>query len=613
MTRYRSQGLLAVGIGLAVAACGEPDLNTNLRPEGAPEVLALLTQNPIDWDGNGFTETALKCRYVNGVRDPKAPAFVGDPITGGSLVCPETQAEFDEGPDHLRSVEPRIIDGVSWGLRVMFDELLDGDHVEDLIGFDDEGMEHPCNADDESCEGTLARTQPFTLACGATPTELAYDGFYVPNGNNVTFPLGPSLFLRPANIDDLTFPTGSPCKLTMKPEVIIDKDGESVPASDPGVSNNYQIDFKIADLALLLIDPSPGGVVSPDPVAAGAAAFVFNASIASDDDGLPLNPKQFVLRDGDGNEIPTFSVVSAYFSGDLTDAVYLFPDTDTGIFLPGDYTAVMKAGTVTEVNGGTLETAEETTSFSVPFAKTGQTSGTDFVANGAIRISFNNSIDPTSVSADDFEFFQTNPPTTPPNAPVAFTVAVGNSTSAALANIDDNALVFTPTAELPIGTYALRIKAGTEIKDVDGNTATFAAPLGLSYVVQLKSTHSIPGNAGTLASTGNFEIVFSGTLDMASVTTDDFTFMDTTTMAAPVAVPFTLSLKQSTSRPAPNPPSHPNDTVVIDPDANLTAGHTYQVTLKQGAQIKSASGVTRTFGAPPGTASNRTQWNFTAN
>ena len=47
-TRGRSQGfaLVAAAAGvLGLGACTDPDQNTNLRPEGPPEVLAVLVMN----------------------------------------------------------------------------------------------------------------------------------------------------------------------------------------------------------------------------------------------------------------------------------------------------------------------------------------------------------------------------------------------------------------------------------------------------------------------------------------------------------------------------------------------------------------------------------------
>ena len=585
MSRYRTQGLLAVGLGLAAVACGEPELNTNLRPEGPPDVLAVLTQNPID-----LIESAVYCKYVGGVRDPKGPGFVGDPLTGGSIVCPETEAEFT-----ATRLEARV-DGAGWGLRVMFDELLDPDRVETLECTDvpDVG---------QICTGSLADTQPFTLSCGAMNTVVPYSGFYVPNGNNTTFPLGPSLYLTP-DADALTFPTGSTCTLDLE-DVIVDKEGVAVAEAD------RSFDIKIADLELLFVDPADGDntVISPDPVAAGAAAFVFNANLASDEDGAALNPDMFELKDGTGAVIPSLTFVGGYNSA--SDAIYVFPDTATGIFLPGDYVATMKPGEIEEVNGGTLTVTEAVvTRFSVAFGKTGQTTGTDLSAIAPIRISFNNSIDPASVGPEDIELFQTSPTTTPPNQPIPFTLTVGNSTSPALANAPNNAIIITPTMELALGTYVVRIKAGAEIKDTAAtpHVAKFAAPVAITYNVLLKVTRTIPSappppapQTAVLLSTADFDIIFSGSLKIDSVSAAEFDLIDLTTM---MSVPFMMSVATSVSRPAPALPSHENDTVRINP-ANLMVGRMYKVTLKPGTSLTSANGVTRAF-------PTATNWTFTA-
>lgn len=604
MSRYLSPGLLAVGLGLAATACSEPDLNTNLRPSGPPDVLAVLTRSPLQNPSLHGAEPAVKCRYVDGKRDPKAPAFVGDPLTGGGMICPETQEEFMTA---AATLDPRVVDGVGWAVRVMFDELLDGDKVETLIDSeaDPEDSCEPTTAGTSTFCGSLADTHPLSLKCGAT--EVGYTGFYVPNGNNVTYPLGPSVFFAP-NSDELVFPTGTMCKLTLDTTKITDKDGVAVPTDDLSVFTGGAIDLKIADLALESIDPAEGATISPDPVAAGAVAFVFNASL---DDTL-VEASSFQLKDSAGADIDTTIFVGGY-NADLTDAVYVYPDTPTAIFLPGDFSATMKPSTLTEALGGTLvTTVDKVAHFKVAFAKTGQTSGTDLATNGLIRISFNNTIDPASVVPAQFELFQTAPVTSPPNAPVAFTVAVGNST-AALANVPNNALVFTPAAELPIGTYAVRLKAATVIKDVaaPAHEAKFSAPLAITYAVLLKSTHTIPANAGNLVTTGNFDVVFSGTLDWSTVDASDFALIDTSAANAPV--PFAVSMQTSVDRGGGLPPHHANDTVRVDPTANLIVGHVYELTIKQGAVIKSGNGVTRTFAAPSTSSTNRTKWTFTAN
>ncbi len=574
MSRYRTQGLLAVGFGLAAAGCEPPVLATDLRPAGPPDVLATLTINPLSG-----VETSVQCKYVGTARDPKGPGVVF-----GAEICPDEVADF--APDRL---EPRI-DGVSWGIRVMFDELLNGDLVETLncTEVPDVG---------EICEGSFDDTQPVTLRCGADNTEVSYRGYYVPNGNNTTLPLGPSIVIQP-NPGELVFATGSTCTVALKPDRIKDKDGESPPAADLSIA------AQIADLALIAVDPvdeedpADRATISPDPVAAGAAAFVFNASI----DDTMLDPAAFEISAVGGAALPTTFAADAYNTAGLTDAVYVFPNTTTKIFLPGAYSATMKPTRVTEANGGTLMVAAaQTTRFNVAFGKTGQTSGTNLAVNAPIRISFNNTIDPASIGADDLEMFTT----TAGNAPVTFTTAVGNSTSAALNNVPNNAIIITPSAELPLGTHVVRFKAGAEVQDTAAtpNKAKFSAPVAITYNVLLQPTHTLPATGGTLPIAGSFDIIWSGSLDTASVGAQEFQLTDLTTM---MPVPMTIEMATSVSRPAPSPGSHPNDTIRIKPSANLIAARMYQVKMKAGTQLKSGNGITRTF-------ATATTWNFTAN
>lgn len=625
MSRYVSQGLLAVGLGLAATACGEPEIRTDLRPEGPPDVLAVLVQSPLVLDFNPspqdpfVVEPAAYCKYVGGQLDPKAPTFVGDPIFGGDIICPDAEADFEAGtleprPLNTLAANGQIIGQQYWGIRVMFDELLQADRVETLDCEDipDVG---------EICSGSFAETNPVTLTCAGT--EMPYTGYYVPNGNRVTYPLGPSIYVTP-DPDSMTAPTGSTCTLTLDPDKLVDKDGEPVPAADTS------FDVQIADLMLMLVDPAPGddAVISPDPAAAGAAAFVFNANLAYDEEfQSAVDPDMFQLFDSEGNAIPTWTFVGAYWSGGLTDAVYVFPDTATGIFLPGEYTATMNPGTIAEQNGGTLTITEAvSTSFAVAFDKTGQSSGADLPVTGrsaasglpGIRISFNNELDPATVTADDFEFFSTT--STTPNMPIPFTVAVGNATNTgnspgvALANIPNNSVHIIPTMELPLGTYAVRIKAGAAIEDVDGNTKTFGSPFAITYNVLLKVTRTIPSVAADgstlVPANGNFDIQYSGTLDRATVMQAEFDLLDLTNPMAPVAVPFTLEFATGPATTPPALPPHPDDIVRIHPTNNLTPGRTYRVVMKPGTSLSNVpvagfSRVTRSF-------ATATNWTFTA-
>lgn len=583
MSRYRSQGLLAVGIGLAAAACGEPDLQTDLRPSGPPDVLAVMTQTPLAFAlFDRLPEQPFYCKYVNGKLDEKAPTFVGDPITGGTVMCPEDEADFAPA-----TLDPLMPDDVPFGVRVVFDELLNADLVETL----------ECDEISNICSGTLAETQPVGIKCGPDNTEVPYTGYYVPNGNRVTYPLGPSIYFQP-DPAAMTFATGSTCTFTVNADRVEDKDGNPVPEAD----RSFQA--QIADLALQFVDPPEGAdaVISPDPAAAGAAAFVFNANL----DEKAIDPALFQLADEQGNAIDTAIFVGAYTYPGFTDAVYVFPDTDTGIFEPGTYSATMLAGELQEINGGTTTVAEETTHFSVAFDKTGQTSGTDFpVAGAPIRIYYNNTLDPATVGADDVEFFATT--SNPPNMAIPVTVTVGNA-AAAYANTPNNSIIVKPNAELPLGTYALRIKAGAEVKDVDGNTKHYNTPVALTYNVLLKVARTIPANNGTLLPTADFKIVFSGSLDPATVGASEFQLIDLTTM---MPVPATVSVVTSTpSGPPPAIQPHANDTVNIHPNAALVPGRMYRVTMAPGTSLTNVppagfSPVTRAF-------ATATNWTFTA-
>jgi hypothetical protein len=161
MLRYRTQGFLAAGLGLAVAACSTPEIQTDLRPAGPPDVLAVLAQSQVD-----LTESAVYCRYVNGKLDPKAPAFVGDPLTGGAVMCPEDQADFAPAAGFNLGAS-----NFGFGIRVMFDELLDGDAVETL----------DCDLDDDGatdvplvCAGSFETTQPLSISCMSNVTRLPF-------------------------------------------------------------------------------------------------------------------------------------------------------------------------------------------------------------------------------------------------------------------------------------------------------------------------------------------------------------------------------------------------------------------------------------------------------
>src|SRR3954462_5735686 len=96
-TRGRSQGFALVAAGvLALGACNDPEQNTDLRPEGPPEVLAVLVRNAA---AGQVVEQATYCK----VGDEKRPARVGLPDFTARDICP---ADLSKGADELTDAAP---------------------------------------------------------------------------------------------------------------------------------------------------------------------------------------------------------------------------------------------------------------------------------------------------------------------------------------------------------------------------------------------------------------------------------------------------------------------------------------------------------------------------
>ena len=246
----RTQGYLAAtACVLIFGACTDPEERSDLRPSGAPEVLTVLVSN----DAGGVNEPATFCK----ASDNKRPGLVPAALTAGAdaQVCPE---DLSMGAAEVEDAVP-----LAWYVRIQFDELLNPD-IEELVPI----------ADSDIFEGSLAKSQPVVLSCGGV--NVPYDGYYNPSGNNITWPLGPSLFIQPPTAALATIPTGSACTLMLKADVILDKDGEKVPAAQVGPYN-----FKTAALDFLGADPAPprnaampGTVAPEDPV-----LLTFNAQV----------------------------------------------------------------------------------------------------------------------------------------------------------------------------------------------------------------------------------------------------------------------------------------------------------------------------------------------
>ena len=258
----RTQGhLAATACVLLIGACSNPDEQTDLRPSGAPEVLTVLVSN--DSAGDGILEGATFCK----VNDDKRPTLVPANPDGPAQVCPDDPSKG----------APKVEDGVplGWYVRIQFDELLNPD-IEDLLPIPNSDL----------LQGSLARTQPVILTCANA--NVPYDGYYDPSGNSVTWPLGPSLFIAPT--DDTAIPTGSDCTVMIKGDVVLDKDGEHVPAGQIGPYS-----FTLAPMDLVGTDPAPPrDATKPNTVAPEDPLVIsFNAQV----DVNSLDPAEVSIRE----------------------------------------------------------------------------------------------------------------------------------------------------------------------------------------------------------------------------------------------------------------------------------------------------------------------------
>ncbi|MCC6623987.1 MAG: hypothetical protein IT385_22205 [Deltaproteobacteria bacterium] len=312
-------------LALTSAACQREDPPAaELRPEGPPDVLAVLAMS----DGD---EEALWCRYVGGALDAHAPGVVE--VDGvDTVVCPPSAVDF----------EPAAASSFGFGLRIMFDELLDADRVETLdCDLDDDGVDD----DPLVCEGSLDDTRPLTITCGPGAARLDYTGYYVPNGNRASFPVGPSIVVVP-DADALVFPTGTDCDIHLN-DTVVDKSGERV---DPSQAD---IPFRLADLAVIETEPRSGAL---DP--SGAAAFIFNAHL----DPTAFDASEVVeVVDDAGQPVEELDVGIGRTHHDA-DTIVVAPRTT---WRPGAYTARIAPGAdILEKNGGTYTA---TTPVEIPF------------------------------------------------------------------------------------------------------------------------------------------------------------------------------------------------------------------------------------------------------
>jgi hypothetical protein len=290
MRFQRAQGTLALAVGsLAAAACGgRPDLRTDLRPEGPPEVLAVMVLTDQFSAGGGVPdEEATFCKIDGGSPDPKSPGIIGQPDFSVTQICPETAAEVTNGFAHFMGGEVATVAMVDnanppalggFHFRIVFDELLDV-NVETLLDSETGG---PCDpVTSRTCDGHINTTLPVDVQCGNA--SVPYDGYYVPNGNQVSWAPGPSLVVIP---EVGSYATSGECSVTLK-DIIVDKEGNAVPADQRGPYTTA-----VSPLVVLETDPGDGDEIAED----APVAFVFTADL----DGTTVSAADVSVEDASG-------------------------------------------------------------------------------------------------------------------------------------------------------------------------------------------------------------------------------------------------------------------------------------------------------------------------
>lgn len=240
-SRQVTQGAVVAGL-LALTACTDPTLRTDLRPDGPPDILAVLVMDDVS---DGLLEAATYCKEG----DDKRPGLVSGPAKLGSALVQICPSDLSQPAVMVTDAAPS-----TWYVRFMFDELLNPS-VEDLI---------PDPSGDGTFDGSLLATQPATLQCNGV--DVPYDGFYNSSGNSQTWTLGPSLRINPTEPDAI--PSGAMCVAGLKPDKVFDKQGTGVTPED--LARAYT--FQLADMALtgtvpaapeVLTDPTKIVEISP--------------------------------------------------------------------------------------------------------------------------------------------------------------------------------------------------------------------------------------------------------------------------------------------------------------------------------------------------------------
>jgi hypothetical protein len=538
----RTLGVMAT-LGVLAVGCDDPELNTDLRPEGPPDVLAVLVMTDAETQ---LYEVATYCRPG----DEKRPGRIGLPDFTTQQVCPDNLAA---GVDPVVNAYP---DG--WYVRIMFDELLDAS-IETLTEIiDDDG--DPTGV----FRGSIRAANPVTLQCRSVTNNafvnVDYDGYYSPAGNRVTWPVGPSLVIKPN--DPTLVATGKECQITLNPS-IVDKQGEPVPADQRGPYT-----FSISPISVLYTDPTDSGDPD-DPALVDAISpffdnfyFQFNTdvdvtSFCDDDDGsglcdegtesFSITPSVTPLDAGgawgycsDSGD-PCSSAVDCDATSDLggCESAYVYTynsrDADdeigigytTPLRTDTTYTFSLLAGTKLRDRCGAETTVPAPTSanhYAITFRTNPlRLNGTNIVSSEVaapvkkMTLNFSTVIDPSTLDVSEYTI-----------APVPANFAITQVSGGDIV-LGGN---YAPDTE-----YTFTLNAGAAFEDYFGATFATTAATTVTWKTQPRVvlTGSSPTNNGTIqkifvGQPVGVALSFNANMDLASFTTDDFTFIDTATM-----------------------------------------------------------------------------------
>lgn len=517
LPRWSRYGLFAA-CTLATAACNKPDLSSDLRPDGPPEVLTVSVNAPDNRDGfaGGGTSkeqvTFCKTQGPNdgaaGAGDPKRPDEVILSDESALELCP---TDSTKPVDELTNALPE-----AWYARIQFDELLDPS-IEDLVANVD-AMGVP----DGTYTGTLANTQPVTLKCdsatGSGKVDVPYDGYYSPAGSSLSYPLGPSLVIIPA--DPTVIATNSECTITLKSN-ITDKDGHQVPVDQIGP---YK--FRVGAVEVLVIDPPDGG--KQDPVAAGVD-LTFNTAIdeASLDAAVDITP------------VPNGNAAGIYSSPESAEEFFISADFPSG---GGPFTFTLKQGAMildqcgkaTTLGAPSVDNFTKTTFTTNPLKLKGITGAAD--PGSRIQIAFNQYMDNTTLDATEFTL-------TPALATPPVVVESGG--------------ILIIKGNYQLGTaYTFTLKSGATIDDCPGGeaeifgapcvkSATYASPMDQTVMfttasaITLKSiapkdntTETVFDATDPTSAARGIKLTFNQAMDPATLDPSDYTISPAVTLTA---------------------------------------------------------------------------------